>query len=209
MDKYDPKKLVGLVVDEWGTWYDADPNLKVGLMVQPNTMRDAVLAAINLNIFNRHCERVRAACLAQAVNVLQSLLLVKGNQTVKTPTYYVFDLFKEHEGANLLEVDGRIPQLDSVPALSVSASRDASGSVLVTLANLDATHSVHLVLHLAGLTARSVEGRFLAGKSFMSGNDFDHPDAVVPHPLRQVSLTGGTAVCDLPASSVAAIRLRP
>ncbi|AIE83686.1 alpha-N-arabinofuranosidase [Fimbriimonas ginsengisoli] len=207
MDKYDAKKRVNLVVDEWGTWYDPDPSMKLGALSQPNTMRDAVVAAINLNLFNQHCDRVRMACMAQSVNVLQSLLLVKGNQVVKTPTYYVFDLFKQHEGSTLLPVEGQVPGADPIPNVSVSASKDASGSILVTIANLNATQPVRVNFHVAGPSMKSATGQLLAGDTFRTGNDFNNPNAVVPRPLTGLSFKEGVLACDLPAASVAAIRL--
>ena len=99
MDRYDPEKRVGLIVDEWGTWYDVEPGTNPGFLYQQNTMRDALVAAITLNIFNRHCDRVVMANLAQTVNVLQSVLLTEGDKVVLTPTYHVFDLYKAHQGA--------------------------------------------------------------------------------------------------------------
>lgn len=102
MDRYDPEHKVGLIVDEWGTWYDVEPGTNPGFLYQQNTMRDAIVAAINLNIFNQHSARIPMANIAQAVNVLQSILLTEGSKTIKTPTYHVFDLYKQHQDSDLI-----------------------------------------------------------------------------------------------------------
>src|ERR1051325_4391850 len=127
MDKYDPQKRVGLMVDEWGTWYDAEPGKNLGALFQQNTLRDAVVAGINLNIFNQHCDRVQMANIAQMVNVLQAMVLTDKEKMVLTPTYYVFKMYKVHQGATLIPIDLNAPEyrLDqaAVPSLSASASR--------------------------------------------------------------------------------------
>src|SRR5689334_16939992 len=141
MDKYDPQKRVGLIIDEWGAWYDVEPGTNPGFLYQQNTLRDALIAALSLQVFNSHCDRVRMANLAQTVNVLQSVLHTDGAQLVKTPTYHVFDLFKGHQGAVLLSCQVRCARYafngEQIPQLSVSASRDDAGQLLVTMCNAD------------------------------------------------------------------------
>ncbi len=117
MDQYDPEKKIAMCVDEWGAWYDVEPGTNPGFLYQQNTMRDALIAGINLNIFNKHCDRVGMACIAQTINVLQSMLLTEGGQCVKTPTYWVFDLYKDHQDAELLD-----SCLSDVPELSVDTA---------------------------------------------------------------------------------------
>lgn len=128
MDKYDPQKRVGLMVDEWGIWYDPEPGKDMGALYQQNTLRDAVVAGITLNIFNRHCDRVKMASVAQMVNVLQAMILNDKERMVLTPTYYVFKMHKAHQGARLIPIEMSAPEykLDqtSVPSLNASASRD-------------------------------------------------------------------------------------
>mgnify|MGYP000684982437 FL=1 len=102
MDQYDPDKKVGMIVDEWGTWYDVEPGTNPGFLYQQNTMRDALVAGINLNLFNKHSDRVKMANIAQMVNVLQSMILTEGEKMVKTPTYHVFDLYQVHQENDLL-----------------------------------------------------------------------------------------------------------
>ena len=101
MDKYDPQKRVGLVVDEWGTWYDVEPGTNPGFLYQQNTLRDALVAAINFHIFQRHADRVAMANIAQMINVLQAMILTDKEKMVLTPTYHVFEMFKVHQGGNV------------------------------------------------------------------------------------------------------------
>ena len=105
MDKYDPKKKIGLLVDEWGTWFDVEPGTNPGFLFQQNTLRDAFVAAISLNIFNKYSDRVRMANIAQIVNVLQSMILTKDDKMVLTPTYYIFDMYKVHQDATYLPLE--------------------------------------------------------------------------------------------------------
>jgi alpha-N-arabinofuranosidase len=102
MDRYDPQKRVALIVDEWGTWFDVEPNTNPGFLYQQNTQRDALVAGLTLNIFNAHCDRVRMANIAQTVNVLQAMILTDGAKMILTPTYHVFEMWKVHQGATML-----------------------------------------------------------------------------------------------------------
>ena len=132
MDKYDPQKKLALVVDEWGGWYDVEPGTNPSFLFQQNTMRDAMLAGVTLNIFNNHCDRVRMANLAQMVNVLQSVILTNKEKIILTPTYHVMEMYNVHQDAvmipvtleNIFYTEGN----DSLPAISVSASRDPAGN---------------------------------------------------------------------------------
>lgn len=136
MDRYDPQRRVALIVGEWGTWHDPEPGSRPGFLYQQNTMRDAFVAALSLDIFNRHAGRVRGANIAQAVNVLQAMILTEGDRLVLTPTYHVFAMYTAHHDAVLrpARVTGAgwyALGADSVPAVSASASRDRRGAVHV------------------------------------------------------------------------------
>src|SRR6185437_14372676 len=125
MDKFDPAKKVAFAVDEWGTWYDPEPGREPGFLYQQNTLRDAVVAATNLNLFHRHAERVRLAAIAQMVNVLQAMILTKGPQMILTPTYHVFRMFEPFQDATYLPTYLNAPAYSSVPGISLSAARAA------------------------------------------------------------------------------------
>ena len=210
MDKYDPQGRVALMVDEWGTWFDVEPGTTPGFLYQQNTMRDAMVAALSLNIFNRHSSRVRMANIAQLCNVLQAVVLTEGEKMVLTPTYHVFDLYQHHQDATLLGCFVEVGQVgageDVVPQLSVSASEDKDGVVHVTAANLSSTETCPVELSLLGGGIENVTGRVLTG-AMDAYNDFDTPDTVVIHPLEPIETTDGRAYFTLPACSVAEITL--
>lgn len=208
MDRYDPDQTIGLIVDEWGTWYDVEPDTNPGFLYQQNTMRDAIVAAINLNIFNRHSDRVYMANIAQAVNVLQAILLTEGSRTIKTPTYHVFDLYKRHQDADLIyshieneNTDGEV----SVPCLSQSASVGEDGRITVTISNCSLDKEFTVDIAAAFGSVKSAEGRILTSEVH-AHNDFDHPENVVIKPLGVKCENGGASVV-LPACCAAEIVL--
>lgn len=205
MDRYDPERRVGLVVDEWGTWYDVEEGTNPGFLYQQNTMRDAIVAAINLNIFNAHSERVCMANLAQAVNVLQALVLTEGAVTVKTPTFQVFDLYKAHQDASLIYSHIENDECEGLPCLSCSASAAEDGTVTVTLSNcaLDREYEIDLGSAFGGVSA--AHGRILTAHAH-AHNDFAHPDSVAIKPLGVTCADGGARFA-LPACSVAELTL--
>ncbi|WP_457391825.1 alpha-N-arabinofuranosidase [Roseateles sp. P5_E1] len=211
MDKYDPGKEVALVVDEWGTWYDKEPDGPGGLW-QQNTLRDALVAAVTLNVFHAHAERVRMANVAQMVNVLQAMILTDGPRMLVTPTYHVFDLYQVHQDARRLPltIDAqryRHGGLD-VPAVTGTASVDAVGRTHVSLANLDPNRPHRLTLDVLGLKPGAVRGQVLTAPAMDSFNGFDAPDTVAPLDFNGARWTGSTLTVDLPARSVVSLELR-
>lgn len=212
MDKYDPEKKKWLVVDEWGTWYDPEPGSNPGFLVQQNSVRDAVVAGLNLNIFARHADRVKMAASAQMVNVLQAMLLTDGSRMVKTPTYWVFDLYKPWHDATTLPVELTSPWYHfedvAVPAVSVSAVRDAAGQLHVALVNLDPGRAIPVTLTLAGMQASAATGRIVTGPAMDSHNSFDRPDVVRPMPFDGATVAGETVSATLPPMSVIVLDLR-
>ena len=211
MDKYDPEKKKWLVVDEWGTWYDPAPGSNPGFLVQQNSIRDAVVAGLNLNIFAHHADRVKMAASAQMVNVLQAMLLTDGTRMVKTPTYWVFDLYKPWQDAITLPVDLQSPWYHqdevAIPAVSVSAVRDRAGQVHVALVNLDPRRAIPVTLTLAGVQPRTVSGRIVTGPTMDAHNSFDQPDAVRPAAFGGAQANGSTIAATLPAMSVVVLDL--
>ena len=212
MDKYDPEKKKWLVVDEWGTWYDPAPGSNPGFLVQQNSLRDAVVAGLNLNIFAHHADRVKMAAIAQMVNVLQAMLLTDGAKMVKTPTYWVFDLYKPWQDATTLPIDLQSPwyhQEDvALPAISASAVRDASGQVHVALVNLDPHRAIPVSLTLAGVQASTATGRIVTGATMDAHNTFEQPDVVKPVAFTGAQAAGGTVTATLPPMSVVVLDLR-
>ncbi len=206
MNRYDPKHRVGLIVDEWGTWFNVEPGTNPGFLYQQNTMRDAQVAALTLNIFNAHADRIVMANLAQTVNVLQSVILTEGDKMVLTPTYHVFDLYKAHQEGTLVPV--HVDADDSAEGVKrISASASLKGDVLtVTLANTSATESCEVPISLCGAKPAKAEGRVLAGE-MRAKNDFSaSPVAIAP--LTSITLSSDEVRVTLPACSVAEITIQ-
>ena len=205
--QFEGDRRVGLIVDEWGTWYDVEPGTEPGFLYQQNTMRDALVAAVNLNIFNNHCDTVVMTNIAQMVNVLQAMILTEGGKMLLTPTYHVFKMYKGHMGAKQLESYAESALVGvggaQVPDLHVSASQQPDGTVLLTAANLSDTAALPLQTLLAGVRPKAVQGTVLAGARDAC-NDFGSGQAAVaPQPLAAaVTADGFTAT--LPPCSVAA-----
>ncbi len=210
MDKHDPEKRIALVVDEWGTWFDVEPGTNPGFLYQQSTMRDALVAGLTLNIFNKHADRVRMANIAQLANVLQAVVLTEGAKMIKTPTYYVFQMFAGHQGATLLQssmdrneigCEGR-----KVYDVTESASVAEDGTITVTLNNLSMTDANAVAVELAGYGIASVKGQVLAAspKAF---NDFDEEEQVTVKDYTDFTLENGVLTANLPAASVVALTI--
>ncbi|WP_019832031.1 alpha-N-arabinofuranosidase [Sphingomonas sp. PR090111-T3T-6A] len=212
MDKYDPARRVWLVVDEWGTWYDAEPGTNPGFLYQQNSLRDAVVAAVNLNIFTKHADRVKMAAIAQMVNVLQSMILTDGAKMVRTPTYHVFAMYKPWQDATSLPIEIQSPWYSkdqwTVPAVSASAVRDKAGQIHVALANLDPNRAVNISARLAGAGIAGVSGRILTAPAMNAINSFDQPDRVTPQPFTGAGAAGDTLSVTLPSKSVVVLDLQ-
>jgi alpha-N-arabinofuranosidase len=213
MDRYDAEKRVGLIVDEWGTWYDVEPGTTPGFLYQQNTLRDALVTGLTLNIFNHHCDRVHMANLAQTVNVLQALILTDGADFILTPTYHVFDLYQVHQDATLLHTtveNGASYTLngESLPQLSVSASKNNAGVVHVSLCNLDSRTAADVTLNLSGQSAiANVSGRIVTADTMQAHNTFAQPQTVTATTLQTLSHNGQQVQVQLPPMAVAVVAI--
>lgn len=187
MDRYDPQKRIALVVDEWGAWYAPLPGSNPGFLVQQNSLRDAVLAALNLNIFARHADRVRMANIAQMVNVLQGMVLTDKEKVVLTPTYHVFRMYVPFQDATFVPVafdagtytHGTV----TLPRVDAIAAKDAAGTLWLAVTNVDPTRSVDIAVRLSGINGRTVAGETLTAPAVDSVNTFDAPRTVAPTPI--------------------------
>jgi alpha-N-arabinofuranosidase len=212
MDKYDPTHRVGLVVDEWGTWYDPTPGTNPGFLQQQNSLRDAIVAGLNLHLFQNHAERVSMANIAQMVNVLQAMILTDQGKMVLTPTYHVFEMFKVHQDATSLPVALSSPDYvlgaEKIPAVSAAASRDAAGKVHLSLVNANPNTALTVSCTLAGLAAKSATGRILTSPAMQDCNTFTAPETVKPQPFTGAKLAAdGKLTVSLPAKSVVVLTL--
>ena len=182
MNKYDPVKKIALVVDEWGIWTEVEPGTNPGFLYQQNTMRDALIAASTLNIFNNHSDRVRMANLAQAINVLQALILTDKEKMLLTPTYHIFKMYKVHQEANLLESSVSVNDYkygtESIPGVNVSASKGKDGKIHVSVVNLNPNKAVPASVILNGYNAKQIKGEILASASYADYNSFNKPDKI-------------------------------
>lgn len=212
MDKYDKEKKVDLLVDEWGVWTDVEPGTNPGFLYQQNTLRDALVAGTTLNIFNNHCDRVRGANLAQAVNVLQALVLTDKEKMLLTPTYHVFDLYQVHQDAEYLPLQFASPDYvfngEHIPALNASASKDKNGAVHISLVNLDPKKALTLETALPGVSWKTVTGRVLTSASVSDYNSFDKPNAVQLAAFTGAKKRGDKLAVTLPAKSIVVLELK-
>ena len=211
MDKYDPTHKIGLVVDEWGNWFNVEPGTNPGFLFQQNTLRDAMVAGINLNIFNMHADRIVMANIAQMINVLQSMILTKKEQIVLTPTYYVFKMYKVHQGATMIPLSIVCRDYTyvgkSVPSISVSASKDKSGRIHITLVNLDPNAGNSVTLNLGLTQNMNVTAEVITSKNMNDYNDFGVAPKVIPGKFDGFKLTGSQLIVSMPAKSVVGLEL--
>ena len=211
MDKYDSGKKVALVVDEWGGWYDSEPNSKGAILYQQNTMRDAMIAGLTLNIFNNHADRVRMANLAQCINVLQAVILTKEEKMILTPTYHVMEMYNVHQDAMQLplqlQTEKYIFGKDTVDAVNASASKDKNGIVHISLVNVHATKQQVIKINLEGSTYKNVTGRILQSERLQDHNTFDKPEAVVPKSFTGAKFAANLLEVVLPPFSVVVLKI--
>jgi alpha-N-arabinofuranosidase len=210
MDKYDPQKKVALVVDEWGAWYAPLPGSNPGFLVQQNSLRDAVLAALNLNIFARHADRVRGANIAQMINVLQAMIMTDKEKMVLTPTYYVYKMYVPFQDSTFVPVTfnsgtythGNV----SLPRTDAIAAKGKDGKLWVEITNLDPNETVDVELNLVGSSAKAASGETLTAPKVDSINTFDAPNTVVPKPI-SAKAQGGKLTLKLEPKSVSVISI--
>lgn len=212
MDKYDPEKKVALIVDEWGGWYDVLPGTNPGFLYQQNTMRDAMIAGTILNIFNNHADRVRMANLAQAVNVLQSVILTEKNKMILTPTYHVMEMYNVHQDATLIPVKVEsadyVMQDKKLQAVSVSASKDKNGLTHISLVNIDPHKKQTVNVNLGDEAYKTFTGRVLISNKLQDYNSFNNPDKIKPAAFNNARIKGSTLNVELPPLSVVVLEMK-
>jgi len=211
MDKYDPQKRKIIAVDEWGAWHDPAPGSNPGFLQQQNTLRDAMIAALNINVFTHHAERVKMANIAQMVNVLQAMILTDGPRMVLTPTYHVFEMYKPFQDATLLPVELKSSWYNkdqwAIPAVNATAARGKDGRIYVALVNVDPNQPATVSATLRGVSATGVTGRVLTAPTMQAHNTFASPDAVKPAAFSGARISGDALSVSLPAKSIVLLRL--
>jgi alpha-L-arabinofuranosidase len=212
MDKYDPQKNIALVVDEWGGWYDVEKGTNPGFLYQQNTIRDAMIAGVTLNIFNNHADRVRIANLAQCVNVLQAVILTNKEKMILTPTYHVMQMYSVHQGATLLPLS--ITGNDYVfsglklPAVSASASKDSTGTIHISLVNIDPGHPQKIELNMGVEKLKTVTASILTSKKLQDYNSFTEPEKIKPVIFKEMVLNKNIISITLPPTAVVVITVK-
>ena len=229
MDKADPKHEVDLLVDEWGTWWDEEPGTISGHLYQQNALRDAFVAALSLNVFHRHTDRVKMANIAQVVNVLQSMILTDQEGTghmVLTPTYHVFQMYTPFQEATYLPVDlnSEIVQVNKeyfkekqnakdagyrpCPLLSASAAKTTDGSIILAVTNVSLDKAQTIDFDIDGYNGKSVNGKILTSKNVADFNDFNHPNVVAPAEFKDAKLKKNKLTVKVPAKSIVVLNIK-
>jgi alpha-N-arabinofuranosidase len=206
LDKNDPQKKIGFYVDEWGTWYDVEPGTNPGFLFQRNTLRDAVVAALNFNIFHAHADRVRMTNIAQMVNVLQAMIISDKDRMLLTPTYYAYKMYVPFQDATALPValannttygaNGK-----GVPGISASAARAKDGKLYVALVNTDPHQATDVTVDVPGQAVGTVRGQVLTAAAMDAHNSFEQPQAIKPAPF-SATAAGGKLTVKVPAKAV-------
>jgi len=212
MEKYDSANKIALIADEWGNWFDPEPGVDMGILYQQNTLRDALTAAIYLNVFNNNCHRVKMANIAQTVNVLQAMVLTKDDMMVKTPTFYVFKMYNVHYDALLLPTEVTCENYtiedESIPSLSVSASRNKAGEINITIANVNPGKEVITSLEIENLQNPSVKnGTVITAGTMNAFNDFNQAEIVNIKEFKGFKTSGNNLEVSVPAKSVVRLTL--
>ena len=212
MDKYDPKKHVALVVDEWGVWLKPKAGTEQMFLQQDQSLRDGMAAAMNINIFARHADRVRMTNIAQMVNVLQAMIVTEGPKMVLTPTYHVYKMYVPFQDATLLPIsfNAGVYKFDKItlPKVDAIAAKGKDGKIWLALINLDPNNSTNVTANIPGITATSAVGEVLTAASFNTINNFEAPNAVAPNPY-SAKAENGSLVLRLAPHSVTVVELRP
>lgn len=213
MDSYDPEKKIDLLLDEWGTWFDVEPGTNPGHLFQQNTMRDAMVAALSFNIFHKYTERLKMANIAQIANVLQSMVLTKGDRMVLTPTYHVFRMYNVHQDATYLpltcssrtftDANGR-----ECPVVDATASRNAEGIINVTLTNTDLENDAEVTVAIAADGKPEVAGEILTSRNIGDYNSFENSEVVKPVQFKDFKVKDGKITVKMPAKSIVSLSIR-
>jgi len=204
MNRYDPEKRVGMIVDEWGTWYDVEEGTNPGFLYQQNTMRDAIVAGLTLNIFNKHCERVRMANIAQTINVLQAVALTDGEEMLLTPTYHVFKMYADHQDSTLLGAyitSPKAQETGKAPRLIESASMKDDGTIIATIVNTSFDEASEVHCQIADFRTTEITAEILSGEAH-DYNNFENKTAVGTKPFEAFRMLQDGFVATLPPCSV-------
>jgi alpha-N-arabinofuranosidase len=211
MDKYDPDNKIGLILDEWGAWHAEEPGTKNGFLYQQNTLRDAFVAALSLNIFHKHCRRVHMTNIAQMVNVLQALILTDKEKMILTPTYHVFDMYQVNQDATYLPIELISEDYavgdEKMRALSASSSLTKDGKININLVNVHASKAMDILCELKDVKVKNVTGKILTAEQINSYNSFENPENVVVTSFKDFKIKSGNLLVQIPAKSIIVLQV--
>lgn len=212
MDKHDPKKRIGLIVDEWGTWWDEEPGTIGGHLNQQNTLRDAFVASLTFDIFHKYSDRIQMANIAQMINVLQSMILTDGPEMTLTPTYHVFRMYNVHQDALYLPIKIESDKMEvrdnrTIPMISATASKNSEGTIHISLSNVSLTESQEVSITLDDVRKGSVSGEILTANNISDHNTFDNPSKVETKDFRDAKFSKGVLNVTLPAKSIVTLAI--
>lgn len=211
LDKYDPDNTISLILDEWGAWHAEEPGSKSGFLYQQNTLRDAMVAALHFNIFHKHCQRVHMTNIAQMVNVLQALILTDKEKMILTPTYHVFDMYKDNMDATYLPCQLTSEDYtvgdEKMKAVSASSSLTKDGKININLVNVHASKSMDIVCEVKGFNAKSVKGHILTARKINAYNSFDNPENVMVNSFKDFNIKDGKLNVKMPAKSIIVLQV--
>lgn len=209
MDKHDPKKRIGLYIDEWGTWYDVEKDTNPGHLYQLNTLRDGVVAAANFNIFHKYADRVKMTNIAQTINVLQAMILTKEDKIALTPTYYAFKMYIPFQDAQFIPVEYTAPEIKSgdktIPAFNVTAAKAKDGKTYIGIANMSTDDSINLTFNLGDAKFKNVTGEVLTSQKLDDYNDFGKAPIVAPVKFNGGKIKNGVLTLNVPSKSVVVV----
>ena len=209
LEKYDPDHDIMFAVDEWGCWFDVMEGTNPGFLYQQNTMRDAIVASLHFDIFNKHSDRVKIACIAQMVNVLQSMVLTDKEKMILTPTYHVFNMYKNHQEALPLKIDfENVPYItvdgEEISVISSTISQSEDGTINIALTNVSLEDEYEIELNIKGIKAADFKGQILSAE-MDACNTFENPDNVCIKEFSNFSVEGETITVKIPATSIISI----
>jgi alpha-N-arabinofuranosidase len=214
--EFDKQHKIRLIVDEWGSWHPAGTEINQRhLYEQMGCLRDALVAALTLDTFNRQAEKVDMANIAQLVNNLQSLFLADGDRFVATPNFHVFEMYRPHQGARSVRIEAQAPEVtfraggreQRLFRVAGSASRGGDRALTLTLVHTHASEPAEVAVRFRGGSAESVRRTVLTHERLNAHNTFDRPEEVTPK-SSDTDLRGATLRCVLPPASVSRFDIR-
>jgi len=167
------KRPIPIAVDEWNVWYRTHPRYvrQQTKLEEVYNLEDALVVAMQLNLFIRHAGSVKMANIAQIVNVIAPIFTRPDGLVLQT-IFYPFELYSNNCGSLALDAwwEGDTfsgGSYTGVRTLDVSATLDeARKQIAIFVVNRSRTQVIEAAVQLTG-------GRF---KSKLVMSTIDGPD---------------------------------